>query len=70
MPTLLEEGTLSDSPPEVPGGRISGVGLRNSIDIPASPDGTKTRSLSGGVVEQVVRLSSSPKTDKSGTGGS
>jgi len=67
LTTVPEEGKLSDNPPEAPSGRISGVGLRSSIDIPASAEGNKARSASGGVVEQVVRLSSSPKNDRSGT---
>ncbi|KAI4644772.1 uncharacterized protein J4E78_009591 [Alternaria triticimaculans] len=48
--------------PVTPAGRISGVGLRSSIDIPASPEAGRARSGST-VTEQVARLSS-PKSDK------
>ncbi|KNG49524.1 duf676-domain-containing protein [Stemphylium lycopersici] len=58
-----EEGKQTSSRPGTPIGRISGVGLRNSIDIPASPESSKARRGSSGVAEQVARLSS-PKNDK------
>ncbi|KAF1836185.1 DUF676-domain-containing protein [Decorospora gaudefroyi] len=64
---LEEEARQVSSPPETPLGRISGVGLRNSIDIPASPEGARARRGSTGVAEQVARLAS-PKNDKQDTG--
>jgi hypothetical protein len=65
--TILEEGRQASSPTEAPKGRISGVGLRNSIEIPASPEGNRAISGSHGVAEQVARLAS-PKDDKKGAG--
>jgi hypothetical protein len=64
---ILEEGRQVSSPAEAPIGRISGVGLRSSVDIPASPEGNRARSGGHGVAEQVARLAS-PKDNKQGTG--
>jgi hypothetical protein len=57
---------LEEARPVTPVGRLSGVGLRSSIDIPASPETGRPRSGST-VTEQVARLSS-PKSDKHTTG--
>lgn len=66
-PSVLDETRQASSPVETPVGRISGVGLRSSIDIPASPEGGRARSGSTSVAEQVARLSSS-KSDKDTSG--
>jgi hypothetical protein len=58
---VLEEARQPSSSVEMPVGRISGVGLRSSIEIPASPES------GSGVAEHVARLSSS-KSDKHTTG--
>ncbi|KAG9192699.1 hypothetical protein G6011_11433 [Alternaria panax] len=65
-PRVLEEARQACSPTETPIGRISGVGLRSSIDIPASPESGRAKSGSG-VAEQVAILSS-PKSNKDATG--
>ncbi|KAF1947880.1 DUF676-domain-containing protein [Clathrospora elynae] len=61
--TILGEGRQALSPPETPSAIISGVGLRKSLDVPASPEGNRPRSRSSGVAEQVARLSSPKKLD-------
>lgn len=59
-------GEQAYSQNEPPMGRISGVGLRNAMDMTGSPDSSKSEHASSGVVEQVARLSS-PKSDKQDT---
>jgi hypothetical protein len=61
---MLGRGRQTSSPPQTPSANISGVGLRKSLDVssPASAaaqDG-RARSGSGGVAEQVARLSYFP----------
>lgn len=57
-PITQEEGKQASSQTEAPMGRISGIGLRNTVDVSASPEGSKASAGSSGVAEQVAKLSS------------
>ncbi|USP73804.1 hypothetical protein yc1106_01078 [Curvularia clavata] len=61
--TTHEDGKQASHSTEAPMGRISGVGLRNAVDVSASPEGSKASGGSSGVAEQVAKLSS-PQGDK------
>lgn len=57
--TLLGKGRQTSSPPETPSANITDVGLRRSLEMnaPTTPQEGRTRSGSGGVTEQIARLS-------------
>ncbi|KAJ4349607.1 uncharacterized protein N0V89_008223 [Didymosphaeria variabile] len=61
---MLGKGRQTSSPPQTPSANISGVGLRKSLDVSspasASAQDGRARSGSGGVSEQVARLSYFP----------
>lgn len=68
---LLGRGRQTTSPPRTPSGNISGVGLRRGVDVSSPVSGPvsasaqgdasgRARSGSGGVAEQVARLSYFP----------
>ncbi|KAF2687030.1 DUF676-domain-containing protein [Lentithecium fluviatile CBS 122367] len=56
---MLDRGRQTLSPPTTPSANLSGVGLRNSMDVasPSAHEGGRARSGSGGVTEQVARYS-------------
>ncbi|KAF1974919.1 DUF676-domain-containing protein [Bimuria novae-zelandiae CBS 107.79] len=62
--TLLSRGRQTSSPTQTPSTTISGVGLRRPIDVTSPPSASgqegRARSGSGGVSEQVARLSYFP----------
>ncbi|KAJ4305093.1 hypothetical protein N0V90_000623 [Kalmusia sp. IMI 367209] len=64
---ILGRGRQTASPPQTPSANISGVGLRRSLDVtsPASASAQegRARSGSGGVSEQVARLSYFPDSN-------
>lgn len=61
---MLGRGRMTASPPETPTKNLSGIGLRKSLDVTNSPSAStqegRARSGSGGVAEQVARLSYFP----------
>lgn len=56
--TLLGRGRQATSPPQTPSANTSGLGLRKSLDVPSpTAQEGRARSGSGGVSEQVARMS-------------
>lgn len=66
---MLGRGRMTASPPETPTKNLSGIGLRKSLDVTNSPSAStqegRARSGSGGVAEQVARLSYFPDSKAS-----
>lgn len=67
---MLGRGKQTSSPPQTPSANISGVGLRRPIDVTSPPSASaqdgRARSGSGGVAEQVARLSYFPEATPDG----